>query len=62
MTKPEDDSLLVEYDEDTGTMKVEWDDKDPKWNWLNSLDQQEVKEVISTNLSRMLAEHEGDDQ
>jgi hypothetical protein len=61
MTKPEDDSLLVEYDEDTGTMKVEWDDNDPKWNWLNSLDQQEVKEVISTNLSRMLAEHEGDD-
>ena len=62
MTKPEDDSLLVEYDEDTGTMKIEWDDKDPKWNWLNSLDQKEVKEVISTNLSRMLAEHEGDDQ
>jgi hypothetical protein len=61
MTKPEDDSLLVEYDEDTGTMKIEWDDKDPKWNWLNSLDQKEVKEVISTNLSRMLAEHEGDD-
>lgn len=61
MTKSEDDSLLVEYDEDTGTMKIEWDDKDPKWNWLNSLDQKEVKEVISTNLSRMLAEHEGDD-
>lgn len=61
MTKSEDDSLLVEYDEDTGTMKIEWDDKDPKWNWLNSLDQKEVNEVISTNLSRMLAEHEGDD-
>tara|TARA_B100001063_G_C16762006_1_gene556458 strand:+ start:2206 stop:2391 length:186 start_codon:yes stop_codon:yes gene_type:complete len=60
MTKPEDDSLLVEYDEDTGTMKIEWDDKDPKWNWLNSLDQKEVNEVISTNLSRMLSEHEGD--
>tara|TARA_B100000902_G_scaffold59877_1_gene67043 strand:- start:200 stop:385 length:186 start_codon:yes stop_codon:yes gene_type:complete len=60
MTKPEDDSLLVEYDEDTGTMKIEWDDKDPKWNWLNSLDQKEVNEVITTNLSRMLAEHEGD--
>ena len=60
MTKSEDDSLLVEYDEDTGTMKIEWDDKDPKWNWLNGLDQKEVKEVISTNLSRMLSEHEGD--
>ena len=59
MTQPEDDSLLVEYDEDTRTMRLEWDDNDPKWNWLNSLSEEEIHEVITTNLKTLL-ENEGE--
>ena len=55
----EEDSLLVEYDEDTRQMRLEWDDNDPKWNWLNSLSEEEIHEVITTNLKTLL-EKEGD--
>lgn len=59
MTQSKDDSLLVEYDEDTRTMRLEWDDNDPKWSWLNSLSEEEVHEIITTNLKTLL-EEEGD--
>ena len=59
MTQSEDSSLIVEYDEDTRTMRLEWDDNDPKWNWLNSLSEEEVHEIITTNLKTLL-EEEGD--
>lgn len=55
----ERDSLLVEYDEDTRQMKLEWDDNDPKWSWLNSLSEEEIHEVITTNLKTLL-ENEGE--
>ena len=54
MTQSKDDSLLVEYDEDTRQMRLEWDDNDPKWNWLNSLSEEEVHEIITTNLKTLL--------
>ena len=59
MTQSKDDSLLVEYDEDTRQMRLEWDDNDPKWNWLNSLSEEEIHEVITTNLKTLL-ENEGE--
>jgi hypothetical protein len=59
VTQSKDDSLLVEYDEDTRTMRLEWDDNDPKWNWLNSLSEEEIHEVITTNLKTLL-ENEGE--
>ena len=60
MNEPsEKDSLLVEYDEDTRQMKLEWDDNDPKWSWLNSLSEEEIHEVITTNLKTLL-ENEGE--
>ena len=59
MTQSKDDSLIVEYDEDTRQMRLEWDDNDPKWNWLNSLSEEEVHEIITTNLKTLL-ENEGE--
>ena len=55
----EQDSLIVEYDEDTRQMKLQWDDNDPKWNWLNSLSEEEVHEIVTTNLKTLL-ENEGE--
>lgn len=54
------DGLIVEYDEDTRQMKLEWDENDPKWNWLNGMTEEQIHEVITGNLQRMLAEHESD--
>ena len=54
----EEDSLLVKYDEDARTMRIEWDDNDPKWNWLNSLSEEEVQEMIMTNLQHLVEEDE----
>jgi hypothetical protein len=59
VTQSKDDSLIVEYDEDTRQMRLEWDDNDPKWNWLNSLSEEEVHEIITTNLKTLL-ENEGE--
>lgn len=56
--RTEEDSLLVEYDEDARTMKIEWDDNDPKWSWLNSLSEEEVQEIIITNLQHLVEEDE----
>lgn len=58
--RTQSDSLIVEYDEDTRQMKLEWDENDPKWNWLNSMSEEEVSDMITGNLKRMLAEHEAD--
>ena len=48
---PEKDSLLVEYDEDTRQMRLEWDDNDPKWSWLNSLSEEEALKRIRSQIS-----------
>ena len=59
MSNSEEDSLLVEYDDVTHQMKLQWDDNDPKWNWLNSLTEEEIHEVITTNLKTLLEEEGG---
>lgn len=58
--RSQDESLIVEYDEDTNQMRLEWDENDPKWNWLNGMTEEEVSEIITGNLKRMLAEHDED--
>ena len=39
------DSLKINQNKD-GTYIVEWDKKDPKWQWMNSLTSQEVQCII----------------
>ena len=39
------DSLKINQNKD-GTYTVEWDKKDPKWQWMNSLTSQEVQCII----------------
>lgn len=58
--RSQDESLIVEYDEDTNQMRLEWDENDPKWNWLNGMTEEQVSEMITGNLKRMLAEHDED--
>lgn len=58
--RSQDESLIVEYDEDTNQMRLEWDENDPKWNWLNGMTEEQVSEIITGNLKLMLAEHDED--
>ena len=44
-----DDSLTVTEKED-GTFVVEWDEKDPRYDYLNGLTEEEFNELINTAL------------
>ena len=39
------DSLKVSQNED-GTFTLEWDNNDPKWNFLNNLTSKEIQSMV----------------
>ena len=39
------DSLKINQNED-GSFSVEWDKKDPKWNFLNNLTSKEIQTIV----------------
>ncbi len=39
------DSLKISQNKD-GTFSVEWDKKDPKWNFLNNLTSKEIQTIV----------------
>ena len=38
-------SLKINQNSD-GTYTVEWDKKDPEWNWMNNLTSKEIQVII----------------
>ena len=38
-------SLKINQNND-GTYTVEWDKKDPEWNWMNNLTSKEIQVII----------------
>lgn len=57
---PEIDSLKVNYDEETGQVTLEWDSKDPKWNWLGDLTEDEIRDTILQNALKLLEESQNE--
>lgn len=39
------DSLKIVQNED-GSFSMEWDKKDPNWNWLNGLTSKEIQVIM----------------
>jgi hypothetical protein len=39
------DSLKINQNKD-GSFSVEWDKKDPKWNFLNNLTSKEIQTIV----------------
>ena len=39
------DSLKISQNKD-GSFSVEWDKKDPKWNFLNNLTSKEIQTIV----------------
>lgn len=55
-----DDGLKVNYDDETGQVTLEWDSKDPKWNWLGDLTEDEIRDTILGNALRILEESQNE--
>lgn len=48
-----DDSLIVNQNED-GTFTIEWDPNDPKWSMLNDIPEDELQQIIISNLMELI--------
>lgn len=53
-----EDSLKIDYDEETGQLQLDWDPNDPKWSWMNHLTEEEVGAIITESLQRKLDDFE----
>jgi hypothetical protein len=53
---PENDSLKVNYDEESGEIQLSWDPDDTKWNWLATLPEDEVRDMITKEFEKFIEE------
>ena len=53
-----EDSLKIDFNEDTGEIKIEWDPQDPKWSFLNSCSEEDLHFLIIKSLEEKINECE----
>jgi len=53
-----EDSLKIEYDEDTRQITIDWDKNDPNWSFLNNMSEEEIQQILLTNLEELVEEDE----
>jgi hypothetical protein len=51
------DSLQVKENPD-GSFEISWDDKDPKWSWMNGLTNEQVQIIIKQAIEEELKRHD----
>ena len=49
-----EDSLTVNFDEQTGEIQLDWDQNDPRWSWMNDLTSDQVGAILNEFLSKRL--------
>ena len=54
-----EDSLKINYDEDTHQVIIDWDENDPNWSFLNNMSEEEIQQMLITNLEELVSEDEG---
>ena len=47
-----EDSLTVNFDEQTGEIQLDWDQNDPRWSWMNDLTSELVGAILNEFLSK----------
>ena len=52
-----EDSLSVKENPD-GSFEISWDDKDPKWSWMNKLTNEQVQIIIKQAIEEELKRHD----
>lgn len=50
-----EDSLKVDFDEETGQVTLDWNPEDPKWSFLNDLTEDEISDMVIKSLKDALA-------
>lgn len=50
-----EDSLKVDYNEETGEVTLDWDREDPKWSFLNDLTDEQIGDMVVKSLQDALA-------
>lgn len=50
-----EDSLKVDYNEETGEITLDWDREDPNWSFLNDLTDQQIGDMVIESLKDALA-------
>ena len=50
-----EDSLKVTENED-GTFELSWDEKDPKWAWMNNLPNEQIQIIVQQAIQDYLNE------
>ena len=53
------DSIKVTQNTD-GTFTIEWDEKDPKYEFLNHLTEDQIKDIIMKNVEFYLNQNKGE--
>lgn len=43
----EDDGLRINYDEETGELKIEWDKDDPRWSCLKDITEEQIISMLT---------------
>jgi len=51
------DSLKVKENPD-GSFEISWDDKDPKWSWMNGFTNEQVQIIMKQAIEEELKRHD----
>lgn len=53
-----EDSLKIDYDEDTRQITIDWDKNDPNWSFLNNMREEEIQQILLQNLEELVKQDE----
>ncbi len=53
-----EDSLKIDYDEDTRQITIDWDKNDPNWSFLNNMPEEEIQQMLLQNLEELVKQDE----
>lgn len=54
-----EDSLKIDYNEETGEITLEWDPEDPQWKFLGGLTPEEIRDMIMKHATETLQDETG---
>jgi len=55
-----EDSLKVDYNEETGEITLDWDPEDPNWSFLNHLTEDQIGDMVIKSLQERLAREQNE--
>jgi hypothetical protein len=56
-----EDTLKVDFNEETGEVTLDWDPEDPKWSFLNDLTEEEIGDMVIKSLKEAIARDSNDE-